>query len=238
MERANTKQHNMATKSIFQKLEDREAILRVPRDHVEVLKPQYTKAAIGVRNLDGCSCLVLMGTSPKSAIIMTHISTFLSGKYTTSSGSERAKRGVTTSEGEVHYMKLLRRMVGVFIQGQELFQLPFAWGIFHRHHKVGTRLNHLVERTLKVFQHLGVKLQICFCDLGSATVVQSSPERRSVVAVRNEGELPEIYVDNRLVYPRVHSGSLALEFDRLGLRQIDYEGGDDDDHDEEGRKWG
>jgi hypothetical protein len=238
MERANTKHYNMATKSIFQKLEDQEAIFRVPRDHVKVLKPQYTKAAIGVRNLDGCSCLVLMGTSLKSAIIMTHISTFLSGEHTTGSSSERAKRGVTTSEGEVHYMELLRRMVGVFIQEQELSQLPFAWGIFHRHDKDGIPLNHLVERTWKVFQHLGVKLQIFFCDIGSATVAQSSPERQPVVAVRHEAEVPEIYVDNRLVYPRVHSGSLALEFDRLGLRQIDYEGGDNDDHDEEGRKNG
>lgn len=234
MERANTKQQKMATKSIFQKLDDRDAIFRVPRDQVKVLRPQYTKTAIGVRNLDGCSCLVLMGTSPKSAIMMIHISTSLSGGYTTGSASERPKRGVAMSDSEVHYMKLLRRMVDVFLQEQELFQLPLAWGIFHHHHKDGTPFNHLVERTLKIFQHLCVKLQICLCDLRSATAVQSLPDRPSVVAARHEAELPEIYVDNRLVYPRVHSGSLALEFDRLGLRQIDHEYGDDGDDDDDG----
>jgi hypothetical protein len=51
-----------------------------------------------------------------------------------------------------------------------------------------------------------------------------------VVAARHEGELPEIYVDSGLVYPRVDLGSLALGQDRLGLRTVDHECGHDDDH--------
>jgi hypothetical protein len=175
---------------------------------VEVLRPQDTHLAIGVRNLDGYSCLVLTGTSPKSAIITAHISVL---------------------DGEEHYMSLLRLMVSIFVKEQDLFQLPLAWGIFNHHHKDGFPLNHLAERTLRVFQHLHVKLQIYNCDLHDQVEAHLSPGRHTVVAVRHEAELPEMYIEDRLVYPSVHSGSLALEFNRLGLRQVGYEHGDDEE---------
>jgi hypothetical protein len=172
------------------------------------LRPQDTHLAIGVRNLDGYSCLVLTGTSPKSAIITAHISVL---------------------DGEEHYMSLLRLMVSIFVKEQDLFQLPLAWGISNHHHKDGFPLNHLAERTLRVFQHLHVKLQIYNCDLHDQVEAHLSPGRHTVVAVRHEAELPEMYIEDRLVYPSVHSGSLALEFNRLGLRQVGYEHGDDEE---------
>lgn len=208
MDRSSTTRHKGATKSIFHTLEGRGAIVSVARDRVEVLRPQDTQLAIGVRDLDGYSCLVLMGTSPKSAIITAHIS---------------------ASDGEEHYMSLLRLMVSIFMKEQDLFQLPLAWGIFSHHHKDGFPLNHHVGRTLRVFQHLHVKLQISHYDLHDQVEAHSSPCRHAVVAVRHKVELPEIYVENRLVYPKDYSGSLALAFDRLGLRQIDHEHGDDEE---------
>lgn len=176
-----------------------------------VLRSQDTKNAIGVRDLNGCSCLVLMGTGPKSAIITAHIS---------------------ITDSEEHYMSLLRLMISIFLKEQELFQLPLAWGIFSHHRKDGFQFNHLAERTLRVFQHLRVHLQIIIC---GASATQFPHDGYAVVAVRHEPELPEIYVKNRLIYPRVHSGSLALISNRLGIRQIDHEYGDDEeDNDERG----
>jgi hypothetical protein len=208
MDKTSTTGHKGATESIFHKLDGRGAISSVARDRVEVLRPQDTHLAIGVRNLDGYSCLVLTGTSPKSAIITAHISVL---------------------DGEEHYMSLLRLMVSIFVKEQDLFQLPLAWGIFNHHHKDGFPLNHLAERTLRVFQHLHVKLQIYNCDLHDQVEAHLSPGRHTVVAVRHEAELPEMYIEDRLVYPSVHSGSLALEFNRLGLRQVGYEHGDDEE---------
>jgi phage head maturation protease len=49
---------------------------------------------------------------------------------------------------------------------------------------------------------------------------------RAVFVVRHGNEVPELYTGDCLVYPRVHSGSLALAFDKLGLRQVDHETGD------------
>lgn len=208
MDKTSTTRDKGAAESIFHELDGRGAILSVARDRVEVLRPQDTHLAIGVRDLDGYSCLILMGTSPKSAIITAHISVL---------------------DGEEHYMSLLRLMVSIFVKEQHLFQLPLAWGIFSHHHKDGFPFNHLAERTLRVFQHLHVKLHISHYDLYDQAEAHSSPGRHTVVAVRHEAELPEMYIEDRLVYPSVHSGSLALEFNRLGLRQIDYEHGDDEE---------
>jgi hypothetical protein len=206
MDKMSTTRHECATESIFHKLEGEGAILSVARNRVEVLRPQDTGLAIGIRNLDGYSCLMLMGTSPKSAIMMAHISVL---------------------DSEEHYMSLLRLMINIFLKEQELFQLPLAWGIFSHEHKGGFPLNHLTEMTLRVFQHLRVHLQISHYDLHDQAEAHLLPGRHTVVAVRHEVELSEMYIEDRLVYPSVHSGSLALEFDRLRLEQIDYEHGDD-----------
>lgn len=68
--------------------------------------------------------------------------------------------------------------------------------------------------------------------------MHNPPDRLTVVAVRYIPELPEIYVNNRLLYPKIHSRSLALAFNKLGLRQADHEQGDDeeDGDDPEGLK--
>lgn len=210
MDKTNTTRCKGATTSLFRKLDGRRAIVTVAIDRVEVLRPRDARYSIGVQSLIGCSCLVLMGTRPDSAIMMTVIS---------------------ASDGEEHHMSLVRQMISIFIKEQELFQLPVAWGVFSHHHKNGSPFNYLAERTLRVFQHIHLELQIFFCGSDAAVAAPPLLGRQTILAVRHEVELPEIYIDNRLMYPRVHSGSLALEFDRLGLRQIDHEHGDDDDDD-------
>lgn len=129
-------------------------------------------------------------------------------------------------------MSLLRLMISIFLKEKELFQPPLAWGISSHHRKDGFQSNHLAERISRVFQHLRVHLQIILC---CASATQFPQDGHAVVAVRHESELPEIYVRNRLIYPRVHPGSLALMSSRLGIRQIDHEHGDDEeDSDERG----
>lgn len=194
------------TRSVFHELDDRDAILTVARDQVVVLKSHDAQYALGVEDLGRYCCLVLIGTSPGSAMIMAHIS---------------------ISHGEEHYMRLLRLMIGIFMKEQELFQLPLVWGIFGRPQKDNVQISLLKDRTTRVFRHLDVKLEITICAPRPAAAMRSPPGRLTVVAVRHEPELPEIYVKDCLSYPRIHSGSLALAFDKLGLRQVDYEYGYD-----------
>jgi hypothetical protein len=112
-------------------------------------------------------------------------------------------------------MSLLLLMIGIFMEEQELFQLPRAWCIFGHGQKSDPQINLLTQRAARVFQYLDVQLEVAFRALYPA-------------------EATHPYVEDRLSYPKVHSGSLALAYDKLGLRQVDYEHGDDEESDDEG----
>lgn len=216
----------MTTKSIFQKLNSRDAILNVLRDQVMVLRPGDTRSAIGTRGLDGSSCLVLMGTIPNSAIMMAHISLALPGGCVRDISLESPEDKLTESD-DGSYDSLLQMMVSIFVKEQEQFQLPLAWVDFNCHARNGCPPVHQMESISKIFQHLHIELHLSICGSSSERAAQLSHER-AILAVRNETEIPELYIENRLVYPKVHSGSLALHFNKLGLQQVDHEQGDDE----------
>jgi len=203
MDRAdNTKCRRTAANSGSHELDRRDAVRTVARDQVVVLRPQDTQNIIGAQHYGSYCCIVLIGTSSRPAIMMAQI---------------------CTSNGEEHYMSLVRLMIGIFMKEQELFQLPRAWGIFSHGQKGDPQINLLTQRTETVFRHLHVQLEIAFRASLPAEVMHSPYNQLAVVAVRHEPGLPEIYVGNCLLYPRVHPGSLALTYDRLGVRQVDYE---------------
>jgi hypothetical protein len=190
----------MATKSVFHGLRHRDAILTVSRDQVVVLRSHDPQYAIGAQDLDRYCCLVLIGTRPGPAIMMAQI---------------------CTSDGEEHYMSLLRLMIGMFMKEQELFQLPHTWLIFGHGQKMDFQINLLTQRTARVFRHLSVKFEVVLRASRPAETMHPLHNQLEVVAVRHEPELPEIYIEDCLLYPKVHSGSLALAHNRLGLRQVD-----------------
>ena len=83
----------MANRPVFEELDNQGAILDVPRDRVLILRPQDSKPAVGTQRFDGHACLVLMGTGPRSAVIMAHFDCFSVG---------RSSRDITPgSEGEL-----------------------------------------------------------------------------------------------------------------------------------------
>lgn len=210
----NARFKRLATKSVFHELYCWEAVLAVAKDHVVVLRPNDAEYAIGVQYLDSYCCLVLMGTTSRPAIIMAQIS---------------------TSDGEEHYMSLVRLMIGIFIKEHEFFQLPRVWGIFNHSHKDDHQIDLLAQRTARVFQHLDVQFETLFQASPPAETVHPPHNRFTVVAVRHEPESPEIYVENCLLYPNLHSGSLALICEKLGFRQTDHEHGDDKESGGEGQ---
>ena len=130
-------------------------------------------------------------------------------------------------------MSSLRIMIGIFIKEQRLFRLPLAWGIFGPRQNDDDQITPLTERTTRVFQHLNVRLVVSVGASNTAAAMHNPPDRLTVVAVRYIPGLPEIYVNNRLLYPKIHSGSLTLAFDKLGLKQADHEQGDDEEDGDE-----
>jgi hypothetical protein len=95
--------------------------------------------------------------------------------------------------------------------------------LLHRSADTG-RCNHVWRSKLAV-------LYISFYEVFPTPATTSCLTGRTVVVVRCESEIPEIYVGDCLMHPKDHSGSLALTLDKSRLRQIDHDHGDDDDTD-------
>jgi hypothetical protein len=95
--------------------------------------------------------------------------------------------------------------------------------LLHRSADTG-RCNHVWRSRLAV-------LYISFYEVFPTPATTSCLTECTVVVVRRESEIPEIYVGDRLTHLKDHSGSLALMLDKSGLRQIDHDPGDNDDTD-------
>jgi hypothetical protein len=84
----------------------------------------------------------------------------------------------------------------------------------------------------RIFSHRGQResfnIRITVCASRPAEAMHSPDNQATVVAVWHKPESPEMYVGNVLLYPKVHSGSLALVHDRLGPKQVDFEHSDDE----------
>jgi hypothetical protein len=188
----------MATRTIFEKLSDRDSILDVPTDQVAILRPHDRQSAIGTQISNGNACLVLMGTSPQSSIIIAHFDYFGAGIHTCGRGSESARRIDLASEVEAYHMCLLWRVVKTFLEKNEYFQLPLAWGVFGYHESQGL-LDIIRERTLKVFQHLRVNVGFSTYQQPLLESAQPVLGQHTVFAVRHGAEVPEIYIGDCLV---------------------------------------
>jgi len=181
---------------------------------MRILRPDDRAPAIGARDFDGVdgvgACLLLLGTTAKSsAIAVAHIAagSHLGTASENSTEAETERGGTPASPEEVHYMEMVRRTVGGFLKEPDLFQMPLAWAIFPPHEDV-VMLRRLQQRMQTVFRHLNIELKVLSCE-----------KRSDVVAVRHGSEATEVYVGDQLIHPRVHSGSLALVLDGMGVRQ-------------------
>ena len=208
-------------------------MLEVKMDEVKILYPDDNRKAIGTRNLNGCSCLVVMGRAYNDGIVMAHIGPFTlpgGGGGSSSAGSSKED---AVSRGDKHFMKLFRQVANAILQSQKCkqFLAPIAWGIFGRFDDE-VPLAHLRERAKRAFKDLGIKATYSTYEvlLPGATRL---PEKGTVFAVRNESHGPELYVEDVLKYPEDNTGALELEMRNLGIKPRDASDGDEDENEDE-----
>jgi len=211
----------MSAKSIFQKLDGRNAILHVSRNELDILRPESTRCAIGTRDMNESSCIVLMGMSPRSAIVMARSSGFVLEGYVSGTPSQSAGNRGNATIGGLHstYMGMLRRVVSAFLKEPELFQMPLAWCMFSQTQD-DTVLKQLHDSTLRAFGHLHVEARASLYPGSHLSSELWRSGRHSLLVVRDRDEAPEIYIEDHLVCPDDYSGSLALVLDKLGLQQV------------------
>lgn len=203
--------------SIYQTLNDKGAILSVFKDQVGILKPDDPWLAIGTYDLDGFSCLLVLGTTPGSAILVARINTLSDGYVNGSHVSLRDSQSALRRDE--HYMSLVRKVISVMLSNPKLFQLPIVYGFFGQHGSE-VPLEQFRDST-KVFRHLGIEMRSFLYPMSSLDATQWSSERSSVVAVHHSTTLSELYIGDRLAYPARSSGCLASIFERLGFEKVE-----------------
>ena len=99
-------------------------LLEVGVDDVKVLLPESDKIAIGTQALNGCTCVVILGTT---AILLAHISP-LPGR---SADWERVSEAARHRAGYDHHQNFLQTIENLVRQNARHFPPPdTAWGIF------------------------------------------------------------------------------------------------------------
>lgn len=194
----------MPRESIFQALQTHNALVDVSLDNMATIQPTDSQHAARAKLLRGEHCFILMGTTAGSAISMARIAAVRPNNL------EWVKGQPTRISAEVDYMMPVRRVLGAYLKKPELFQAPIAWLFSSDPSSVSSTF---IRQGISVaLQHLCIELRIGrepgFYEPSPSSLV---PEYGcTVVAVHHPMGLSEVYVGQRLAYPKACSGALAF----------------------------
>jgi hypothetical protein len=122
----------MVKKSFYDRLNDKHAILDVPKDHISLLIRGDPWSAIGTSDLEGSPPLLVMGTSPGSTIVIARMNSNLTDRLAGSSRPGGTGEEVATLNVEESYMSVVRNFISIVTRTPELFQLPVACGLYRK----------------------------------------------------------------------------------------------------------
>lgn len=204
--------------SLYHRLNDKDALLSVFKDQVNILRPNDPCSAIGTYDLNGCSCLLVLGTAPGSAIVVARITFLGDSPADESDMSSRDPKFV--SANDEHFMSLVRRLVSFTMSYPDLFQLPVVCGIFGQCRDRPV-LEQLRDRTRRVCNHLGIEMHSFHYTTTDMHDAKQSSGQSTVVVVRHQAKNPELYIGNLLAWPAKASGCLDAVFEELGIDQVE-----------------
>jgi hypothetical protein len=211
----------MSEDSTFQMLRTRDALVDVEQGGLVILESADDQRAIRAQLIKGDHCFILMGTVVGSAVSMANIAAIATSDLYIVQG--RPVR-ITT---DVDYMVSVRTILGAYLKKPEVFRAPVAW-LFSSSSEGAS--SGLIRRGIsKVLQHLHIELQFGrdYYLCGPSPSLFDLHYAYTVVAVRHQTVLSEVYVEGRLVYPKVYSGALTLVKQSLGMCKLDPELGSD-----------
>lgn len=200
----------MPKESIFQALQTHNALIDVSLGNPATIEPTDRQHAARAKLLRGEHCFILMGTTAGSAISMAKIAAIHPHDL------EWVKGQPTKISSGVDYMIPVRRVLGTYLKKPELFQAPVAWLFSSDPSSVSSSF--IRQGISTALQHLCIELRIGrepgFYEPSPSSLV---PEYGcTVVAVRHPMGLSEVYLGQRLAYPKACSGALASVKESLG----------------------
>lgn len=199
----------MANQSLFRSLHVAGQLLEVPMDDVDVFLPSSGKRAIGTRGLNGCSCVVVLGST---AIVLAHISPY-PGR-----ASDMDLRRDLRSESHEHHEAALTTVANLVIQHKVHFPpSTTAWGIFGWSQEAG-HLHSVKEQVQARLRTMGYEMMPAFYKQMDAQAIVP-PKGELVGFIRND--ISELWLERTRLWPPEQETAAAQSF--TGTTQVDHQ---------------
>ncbi|KAI5366151.1 hypothetical protein Slin14017_G037910 [Septoria linicola] len=169
--------------SLYERLQDNDQLLSVAMNDVAILKPHRRdgKFAIGTKDLNGCSTIVILD----KGVILAHIAPMAPTRTATQASS-----------GMEHFMAQAKAAVNLMQKNQDLFHgSTTTWGIFAR---VGADipLDHYAAWLRRLFAHMDIPTQQAFYDVDPENKNERRLPTGSVVVLQHNGK-PRLYLEDQ-----------------------------------------
>jgi hypothetical protein len=194
----------MSEDSICQVLRARNALVDVEQGGLVILESIDDQRAIRTQLVKGDHCFILMGTVVGSAVSMANIAAIDTSDLDIVQGQPMR---IST---DVDYMVSVRTIIGAYLKKPEVFQAPVAWLFSSSSESASCGL--IRHGISKVLQHLHIELQVGrdYHGYGPSPSLLALRYACTVVVVRHQTVVSEVYVEECLAYPEVCSGALTL----------------------------
>lgn len=157
----------MDNSSVFDYCRTQNLLIEVGMNDAKILLPGDRKAAIGTKNLNGCSAIMIMGTQ---AIVCAHIA---------------PRAGIDDDDYRAHHLQWLRAALVLYTKHRSLFSPnTTTWGIFGL--TEGEPLDHIVELVKSNLKANGLDAKPAYYRV-TPPVIRKPPMGELIAVVKKEG---------------------------------------------------
>lgn len=172
--------------SLYERLARRGQLIEVEMDDLQILEPSDDEIAIGTRDLNGCSALVIVD----KGVILAHIAPM-----------SREDRDRQAASGLPHFQSMARRAVNLMRQHEKLFsEDTTTWGIFARL-GADVPLSHYADWASALFAHLGFRMQPAYYDVNPRDGRERQLPKGSVVVIKQNEAPAMLYLEDLVQQP-------------------------------------
>jgi hypothetical protein len=166
-------------------------LLEVGMNESKILLPSTGKRAIGARELNGCSCVLILGTT---AIVLLHVSPLPTNEQWDSSRTFHE-----LSHG--HHERFLADIAELLsVHANHFPPSSTAWGIFSRGRDSAGPVESIMDQVQTHLSASGYTLRPAFYEVLDAQTI--APPKGEVVSFFNKDKLAELWLERTKLWPK------------------------------------
>jgi hypothetical protein len=191
----------MSSLSLYASLLNAGQLLEVGMNEMKILLPNTGKRAIGTTELNGCSCVSILG---RTAIILLHVSPL--------PPNEQGDKSQTFHErSHGHHEAFLTSVTKILMENVSHFPpSSTAWGIFSRGRDSAGPVEAIVDQVQNHLHALGYTMNPAFYEVLDAKMI--TPPKGEVVSFFNKDKIAELWLERTKLWPRQQQAVQQVSF--------------------------